>query len=127
DRAVDETLEVERPFRVLDGVSLQVVLDDVRALDEGRRERAGEEETLGVVRMAHADVAVRIDDVLPREDAVGNDELGDQLFNHVFQSLRDASMSSPAVSPTGPTPCSTSASAAAPCRCTPSTSAVSPE
>src|SRR5262245_42021205 len=99
------------------------MLDDVGALHERRRERVRQEEALGIVWMTHADVTVGVDHVLPREDAVGDDELGDQLFNHEFQILRDESISSPAVSPTRPP----SASAAAPWRCTPSTRAVSPE
>ena len=47
--------------------------------------------------------------------------------SHAFQRRRAASTSSPAVSPTGPTPPAARSSAAAPCRCTPRTSALSPE
>ena len=49
------------------------------------------------------------------------------LFFDASSTARAASISSPAVRPTGPTPRFTRSSAAAPCRCTPSTSALSPE
>ena len=48
------------------------------ALDQLGRERARDEEVLGIVGMADADVAVGVDHVLLGEDAVGDDEVLDE-------------------------------------------------
>src|ERR1041385_1692212 len=117
DGAVDKALEVWCASVVSGRFPFEVELEDVRTLDEGGSKRMRKEKTLGIIRVPHADVAVGVDDVLAGEDAVGDDELRDQPFNHEFQILLEESISSLAVSPTSPP----KASAAAPCRCTPST------
>src|SRR5581483_7716475 len=91
-------------------------------------ERAGKEEALRVVGMAHAHVAVGVDDPFVREDAVGDHQLVEELLHRSqeFQMRRAGSRSSLAVRPTGPRPPAAESSAAAPCRCTPRTAAASP-
>ena len=86
DAAVDEALVIERPAVVLRRRAVEVELHDVGLADHLGRERAGEEEAARVARMAHADVAVGIDDVFVREDAVRDHEVADEIvhFAHGF-------------------------------------------
>src|SRR5437879_1854852 len=72
---MDEALEVGLARIAAGGVALEVELHEVAALDPVRAERAREEKAPRVARVPHADVAVGVDDVLVRQDAVGDDEV----------------------------------------------------
>ena len=77
DGGVDEALEIERARLVAHRLAVEAELDDVVALHQVGRERAGEEEVLRIVGMADADMAVGVDHVLLGEDAVGDHEILD--------------------------------------------------
>jgi hypothetical protein len=65
----------------MDGISLDIQLHDVVCGDEFRRERAGHEKGVRVVRIANADVAIGIDDALVREYPIRNDQVIDQSLS----------------------------------------------
>ncbi len=54
-------------------------MHDVGARHLRRGQAARQQETIGGLRIAHADVAEAIDDLLLRENAIGDDELVDEL------------------------------------------------
>src|SRR6185295_18828164 len=58
-------------------VAIEVVLDQVGGGDEAGCEVAREEEAVGPLRVARADVAEAVEDVFVRENAVGDDEVVD--------------------------------------------------
>src|SRR5712691_6912601 len=62
----------------IDRLALAVELHNVGRLDEARRHAARQEEMLGLLVVAHADMAKPIDNALVVEDAVGRDEILDQ-------------------------------------------------
>jgi hypothetical protein len=74
---VDEALGIDRTAVVLDRLAVHAELHDVGGLDEPRRTRPRQQEAVRVARIARADVAVTVDDVLVVEDAVAGDEIGD--------------------------------------------------
>jgi hypothetical protein len=49
------------------------------SIDQFRRQRARHEETLRIVGMAHADMAVGIDHVFVGENAIGDDEVAQEI------------------------------------------------
>ena len=78
DRGMDEALQI-RLALVADRLAHLVELDQVVALDQFRRQRARHEEALRIVGMAHADMAVGIDHVFVGENAIGDDEVAQQI------------------------------------------------
>ena len=77
DGGMDEALEIERALVVAHRLPVEPQLDDVVALDQLGRDRAGQEKVLGIAGMADADVAVGVHHILLGEDAVGDDEVLD--------------------------------------------------
>ena len=87
DRRMDEALEIERALLVPHRLAVEAELDDVVLLDQLGRERARDEEALRIVGMADADVAVGVDHVLLGEDAVGDDEVLDDVSILVMMEI----------------------------------------
>ena len=78
DPAVDEAFEIGgAPLRI-DRLAARIELHDVGRLNEARRHAARQEEMVGALVVACADMAEAIDDTLVVEDAVGGDEVLDQ-------------------------------------------------
>ena len=75
NRGMDEALEVESALIVAHRVSFEIQLDDVVALHQVGSERPRKEEMLRIGGIANADMAVGIDHILFRQDAVGDDEI----------------------------------------------------
>ena len=80
DRGMDEALEIKLLAVVAYRCAVEIELDDIRRLDQIRCERPGDQKASRVVGMPDADMAVSIDDVLLREDAVCDDEILYQRF-----------------------------------------------
>ena len=78
DRRMDEALEIGLAL-IVDRFAFLVELDQVVALDQFRRARARHEEALRIVRVAHADMAIGIDDVLVRQNTVGHHEVAQKV------------------------------------------------
>jgi acyl-coenzyme A synthetase/AMP-(fatty) acid ligase len=72
---VDEALEHRLAAAGIERLAVEVVLDEVRFLDQLRRDRSGKVVALRVARRAQADVAVGVDDAVRREDAIPRDEV----------------------------------------------------
>ena len=81
---MDEPLEerVDATAR-RDHVPVQIVLEDVARRDHLRRLRTGEQEAVGMLRVACAHVAVAVENALIGEDAVGGDQVIDDLGANV--------------------------------------------
>ena len=91
DLAVDEPLGMQRAPLPVDCVAVEVELHDVVCGHIGGRNlpRPRHEESVGVLRMPDADMAVRIEHVLIDEDTVGEGKLGqDRLVNAGKQGSR---------------------------------------
>ncbi len=72
---VNETLEIERTLFVAHRLTVHAEFDDVVARYQFRRERTREEEMIGLVGMADADMAIGIHHVFARENAIGDHEV----------------------------------------------------
>jgi translation initiation factor 6 (eIF-6) len=72
---VNEALEVERARLIPHRLSVEPQLDDVAGFHQFGCHGASKEKMLRVLRVAHADMTVRIHDLLARENAVGNNEI----------------------------------------------------
>jgi hypothetical protein len=59
-------------------------------LDQFRRQRARDEEVLGIVGIADADMALGIDHVLLGENAVGDDEVFDKRIEVGHKNFPEA-------------------------------------
>jgi hypothetical protein len=82
DRTVDEPLQITRP-RVVHRRAVELELDDVGARHELRAERAREQVMIRLARMADADMAVGVDHILLRQNAVGDHQVADRAFQIV--------------------------------------------
>ena len=78
DRRMNETLEIGLPL-VADRLALLIELDQIVPLDQFRRTRARQEEALRIVGVAHTDMAVGVDHVFMGEDAVGDNEIAQEI------------------------------------------------
>ena len=78
DRAVNEALEIGLAIVSANRRAVELELHDVVSLDQLGTERARQQVAGGVVRVANAHVAIRIDDVFVGEDAVGDDEIAER-------------------------------------------------
>ncbi len=78
DRGVNKAFEIELLAVVAHRLAVEVELDDIRGRDQFRGERARDQKAMRVVGVADADMAVGVDDVLLREDAVGDHQILDQ-------------------------------------------------
>jgi hypothetical protein len=78
DLAVQETLEVGAPF-VADRLAVGSVLHDVAHLHQLGRHGARHVVAVGMLVAAHAHVAVAVEHALHREDAIGGDEVHQQV------------------------------------------------
>ena|SRR5689334_22426803 len=78
NRRMDEALEIKAAVLVGHRLAVQVELDNVVGADQLRRERAGDQEAVGIVGMANADMTVGVDDLLPGKDPVGDHEVLNQ-------------------------------------------------
>ena len=58
-------------------VAVEIELDDVVGGDERGRHAARDQEALGILRMAHGDMAEAVDDALLVENVIGIDEIVD--------------------------------------------------
>ena len=75
DAAVDHALGVELHRRRRDRLGIERELQNVGRLDQARRARAREQIATGIGRMAHADMAERIEHAFVRQYAVGKRDL----------------------------------------------------
>src|SRR5262245_36955456 len=74
NRCVNEALQIGMAL-IVDRLALPIELDQVVAFDQFGGERARHKETLRIVGMANADVAVGINHVFLCKDTVGDDEV----------------------------------------------------
>ena len=77
--AMDEALDVGPVLAPVGGLAVEAEGHDVFGLDHLGAARTRQQEEVGIVRMAHADMAERVDDALVGEDPVGGDEFADDL------------------------------------------------
>ena len=54
-------------------------IDQIVALDQFWRQRARHEEVFRIIRVAHTDVAIGVNDVLVGKNAIGNNEVTQQI------------------------------------------------
>ncbi len=73
-------LEIGRPFVAADDLAVQRKFHDIVRFDQFRAARARQEKSVGPRRMADADMAASIDDLLMGQNAIGDDEIVDRLF-----------------------------------------------
>jgi hypothetical protein len=78
DLAVQEALEVGTAI-VAHGLAVGVVLHDVGYLHELRRHGARHVEALRMLVASHAHVPVAVEDAFHREDAIGGDQVHQQV------------------------------------------------
>src|SRR4051812_12750642 len=78
DSRMNKSLKVERPALIAHRLPIEPELDDIARLDQFGGKRTRQKEMVWIVGIAQTDMAVRIDDVLPRENTVGDDEVFDQ-------------------------------------------------
>ena len=78
DRGVDEPLEIELMAVIAHGIAVEIELDNIVGTDQFRRERARDQKAVRVVGMTDADMAVGVDDIFARQNAIGDDEILDQ-------------------------------------------------
>ena len=81
DRAVDEALQIGRAAALVDRRAVELIFDDVVALDAFGGAGAREQIALRIVGMAGADMAERIDHAFVRQNAVG----GHQFFDNEIE------------------------------------------
>ena len=87
DRAVNKSFEIQRATVGADRMPVQGEFHNVGALDQLRTARPRQQVALGMVGMAHTDVAIGIYHAFVGEDAVGDHELADvevQVAHSVF-------------------------------------------
>src|SRR6516165_684068 len=77
DRRMDKTFEIKGAVLAAYRLTVQVKFDNVFGGDQLRRERAGDQKSAGIAGVADADMPVGVDDLLPGENAVGDDEFMD--------------------------------------------------
>src|SRR5438876_914097 len=76
-RAMNKTFVIRCATVVADRLTVQGEFHNVGALDQFRTARPRQQVVLGIGGMAHADVAIGIDDAFVGQDAVGDDDLAD--------------------------------------------------
>ncbi len=74
DRGVNHPLAVRRAAARIDGRAVERELHEVIELDQRGASRARQHESLGLARIAHADVTERVDDALVSENSVRGHE-----------------------------------------------------
>ena len=79
DLAVDEALAGELAAAAVGRVRVEVEHHDVALLHRARRAVARDQEAIGTLVVARADVAVTVEHALVREDVVRKDEVIDEL------------------------------------------------
>ena len=79
DFAVDEALHIERSSPRLDRVAVEIELQDVVGRDQARSHAARQQKAPRVGLVPHADMAEAIDHALVGENAVGGDEIVDEI------------------------------------------------
>ncbi len=75
---MDETLEIHAPPGRIQRSTVEVEGDDILAADQPRSHVARKEEVIGRSIVANAYVSEPVDDALPVEDTIGQDELVDK-------------------------------------------------
>src|SRR6266849_464374 len=78
DFTMDEAFEIGGAPLGIDRLAVAIELHDVACLNQAGRHAARQEEMLGALVVAHADMAEAIDNALVVKDAVGGDEILDQ-------------------------------------------------
>ena len=78
DLAMDEAFEIGGASLRIDRLALAVELHDVGRLNQAGRHAARQEEMVGALVVAYADMAEAIDDALVVKNPVGGDEILDQ-------------------------------------------------
>ena len=76
---MDEALEIARPAARVDGGAVEVVLHDVGRRHQLGSDRARHQVAVGGFLVTHAHMAVPVDHALVGQDAVGGDQVLDQL------------------------------------------------
>src|SRR6266436_8385871 len=79
DFAVDEALDIERTTAWLESIAVEIELQDIAGRDQARSHAAGEQKAPRVRLVPHADMSEAIDHALVREDAVGGDEIVNEV------------------------------------------------
>src|SRR5437016_2540699 len=79
DSAMDEALDIERATPQLERVAVKVELQNVVCSDETRRHAAREQKEFRVSRVPYADMSETVDHAPIGEDAVGGDEIVDEI------------------------------------------------
>ena len=77
DRRVNEALEIECGALIAHRFAVEAEFDNVLGTDQLRGDRTGDQKMVRIFRMPDADMAVGVDHLLLREDAVGDDEVLD--------------------------------------------------
>jgi hypothetical protein len=74
---MDEALKIGRPLVVANDFAVQRELHDVARLDQFRAARARQQKSVRSGRVTDTDMAVSIDNLLVRQNAVRDDEIID--------------------------------------------------
>ena len=101
---MDETFQVGRPSVVAHHLAVECELHDVGLNHQLGAARTRQQEVLWVRRVANADMAIAIDDVLVREDAVADHQVAQCLVEIAHFSPPDRIHSGPV--PAGEAPAS---------------------
>jgi hypothetical protein len=72
---VDEPLGKLTAAVQIDGIAVEIVLDDIAGCDQGRCQRSRYEVTVGIPVVPNADMPERVHDALPRQDPAGRNEV----------------------------------------------------
>ena len=88
DLAVDEALDIESAAPRLQGIAVDIELEDVVRRDQARRHAAREQKARRVRLVPHADMAEAVDHALVGQDPVGGDEIVDQTRMRCRPGLR---------------------------------------
>ena len=78
DCCVDEAFQIGLAL-VTNRFAHLIELDQIVMLDQLWRQRARHKEMLRIIGMAHADMAIGVDHVFVGEDAIGNDEVAEDI------------------------------------------------
>ncbi len=79
DRTVNRALGVLSAPALVDWVAIEIIFNDVVESYQFRTARSRQEEPVGPLRMTHADVAVGIDHAFTCKNAVGDDEVSQDV------------------------------------------------
>ena len=82
DRRMYKAFEIKAAVPAAHRPTVEVELDDVSGAHQLRRQRTGDQKAVGMVRVTNPDMAIGIDDLLPRQDSVGDHQVLDQIVEN---------------------------------------------